>query len=166
MALATSDANGLPSVRFVLLKRCDRRGFVFFTNARSRKGRQLRENPRAAAVFFWESLGRQVLVRGTVTQVSDRETDEYWSSRPRGSRIAALASAQSSPIRSRSELDARVKRLEAMLRGKDVPRPPQWSGFVIRPKEVEFWTERPNRLHERELFVRRGNRWKLTLLQP
>ncbi|MGH7815365.1 MAG: pyridoxamine 5'-phosphate oxidase [Candidatus Binataceae bacterium] len=166
MALATADPHGRPSVRFVLLKRCDPRGLVFFTNARSCKGRQLTANPYAAAVFFWERLGRQVIVRGPVKQIPEAESDEYWESRPRGSQIAALASNQSERIGSRRELVAKVRRLEAGLGNGEVPRPPHWCGFVLRPEAIEFWSERPSRLHDRELFARKGARWTRTLLQP
>jgi pyridoxamine 5'-phosphate oxidase len=166
MALATADEDGHPSVRFVLLKGIDPRGFVFFTDARSRKGRELRANPRAALAFYWQPHGRQVRVEGRIAEVAPHEADKYWSTRPRRSQLAASASLQSARIRSRAFLLARVARLARKLRGCAVPRPPRWSGFRLDPEVIEFWTHREHRLHERELFVRRGNEWQRWLQQP
>jgi pyridoxamine 5'-phosphate oxidase len=166
MALATADADGQPSVRFVLLKGIDRRGFVFFTDSRSRKGRELRANPRASLAFYWQPIGRQVRVEGRVEQVAPSEADEYWSTRPRRSQLASSASLQSAPLRSRSSLIARVMRLATKLRGREVPRPDGWLGFRLRPDAIEFWTHREHRLHEREIYVRDGNNWRRGLLQP
>jgi pyridoxamine 5'-phosphate oxidase len=164
--VATSDRRGRPSARFVLLKRADERGFVFFTDARSRKGRELRGNPRAALVCYWHTPGRQVRVEGKVEPVSPAETDAYWVTRPRESRLAAASSKQSAPLERRRELIARVERLRLRLAGRPVPRPRYWMGFRVVPERIEFWSLRAHRLHERELFVRRGAGWARILLQP
>jgi pyridoxamine 5'-phosphate oxidase len=166
MALATADADGQPSVRFVLLKGIDQRGFLFFTDRRSRKGRELHANPHASLAFYWQRNGRQVRVEGLVEQVSPSETDEYWSTRPRQSQLAASASFQSAPLRSRALLLARVTALTGKLRGREVPRPRGWLGFRLRPHAIEFWTHREHRLHQREIYVRRGSGWRRGLLQP
>jgi len=166
MALATADAKGRPSVRFVLLKQVDGGGFVFFTDGGSRKGHELRATPRAAAVFYWHPLGKQVRIEGAVEEVAPVEADEYWRTRPRASRLAALASTQSAALPSRRELLARWRELRVQYRGKPVPRPRRWTGFRIRPDVVEFWTRGANRLHTRECYRRRGKRWRRTLLQP
>jgi pyridoxamine 5'-phosphate oxidase len=166
MALATADERGRPSVRLVLLKHADEQGFVFYTNAASRKGRELRGNPRAAAVFHWDRLGRQVRVEGRVEMVSAAEADAYWATRPRESQLAALASAQSAALGSRRELLETWRRLRCRHRGADVPRPRDWTGFRIAADAIEFWTHRDHRLHDRELFVRGRQGWKSRLLQP
>ena len=166
MALATTADGGQPSVRFVLLKGIDQRGFVFFTDSRSRKGRELNANPRASLAFYWQPNGRQVRVEGGVEQVAPSETDEYWSTRPRRSQLAASASYQSARLRSRASLLARVTRLASKVRGREVPRPSEWLGFRLRPDAIEFWTHREHRLHDRELYLRRGNNWRRELLQP
>lgn len=166
MALATADADGRPSVRFVLLKRIDQRGFVFFTDTRSRKGRELRVNPRASIAFYWQPNGRQVRIEGRIEEVNPLEADEYWSTRPRQSQLAASASFQSAPLRSRGLLLARVRTLEHKLRGREVPRPPGWSGFRLCPDAIEFWTHREHRLHDRELYMRHGDHWRSRTLQP
>ncbi len=166
MALATADAAGRPAVRIVLLKQADKRGFVFFTNELSRKGRELRENPRAALAFHWEPLHRQVRADGNIEPVSAAEADAYWKTRPRESQLAALASRQSAPLGSRAELLQRWRRLEREHRSAEVPRPPHWTGYRLLPDEVEFWTHRDHRLHDRELFTRTRRGWKRTLLQP
>jgi pyridoxamine 5'-phosphate oxidase len=165
-ALATADANGRPSVRFVLLKGIDQRGFVFFTDSRSRKGTELRSNPRASLAFYWQPNGRQVRVEGHVEEVTSSEAGEYWSTRPRQSQLAAAASFQSAPLGSRSSLLARVKTLESKFRGCEVPRPREWSGFRLRPDAIEFWTHREHRLHERVVHIRHGNNWRTRMLQP
>ena len=157
---------GRPTVRFVLLKGVDQRGFLFFTDSRSRKGRELRANPRASLAFYWQPNGRQVRVEGRVEEVVPSEADEYWSTRPRQSQLAASASFQSAPMRSRQSLLARVARLATKHRGREVPRPNVWSGFRLRPDAIEFWTHREHRLHDRELYVRRRNKWHGGLLQP
>jgi pyridoxamine 5'-phosphate oxidase len=166
MALATAAPDGRPSVRFVLLKGIDQRGFVFFTDSRSRKGRELRANPPASLAFYWQPNGRQVRVEGRVEEVSPSEADEYWSTRPRQSQLAASASYQSARLRSRASLLARVTRLATKLRGREVPRPPGWLGFRLRADVIEFWTHREHRLHDREIYLRHGNNWRRGLLQP
>lgn len=166
MALATAGPDGRPSVRFVLLKGIDQRGFVFYTDSRSRKGRELRANPRASLAFYWQPNGRQVRVEGRVEEVAPSEADEYWSTRPRQSQLAASASYQSAPLRSRTSLLARVTRLAKKIQGREVPRPHGWHGFRLRPDAIEFWTHREHRLHDREIYLRRGNNWRRGLLQP
>jgi len=166
MALATAGPDGQPSVRFVLLKGIDQRGFVFFTDSRSRKGRELRANPRASFAFYWQPSGRQVRVEGRIEEVAASEADEYWSTRPRQSQLAASASYQSARLRSRASLLARMARLARKVRGRAVPRPRGWLGFRLRPDAIEFWTHREHRLHDREIYVRHGNNWQRGLLQP
>ncbi len=166
MVVATSTPNGRASARFVLLKQFDHRGFLFFTDARSRKGEDLRTNAYAAAVFYWHRTEKQVRIAGRVERASDDEIDAYWEGRPRASRISALASRQSAEIVSRRELLATVQRLRRTLRGRPVPRPGAWVGFRIVADRIEIWNRRLHRLHHRELFVRRGDRWEQRLLQP
>jgi pyridoxamine 5'-phosphate oxidase len=166
MALATADARGRPSVRFVLLKGADERGFVFFTNAGSRKGRELRANPRASLAFYWDELLKQVRVDGRVESVAPVEVDAYWTTRPRESQLAARASRQSASLTSRAQLLARWEALRHRYRDDDIPRPAGWVGYRLVPDAIEFWTHRDHRLHERELFVRTRGGWKRTLLQP
>ena len=166
MALATAGPDGQPSVRFVLLKGIDQRGFVFYTDSRSRKGCELYANPRASLAFYWQPKGRQVRVEGRVEEVAPSEADQYWSTRPRQSQLAASASYQSAPLRSRASLLARVTRLARKVQGREVPRPHGWQGFRLRPDAIEFWTHREHRLHDREIYLRRGNSWRRGLLQP
>jgi pyridoxamine 5'-phosphate oxidase len=166
MALATATPGGKASVRFVLLKAIDERGFVFFTDARSRKGRELRGNPRVALAFYWQAKGRQVRVDGRVDEVTRAESDAYWPTRPRQSQLAATASHQSAPLGSRATLLTRVAELDRKFKGDDVPRPSYWTGFRVRPDVIEFWTHREHRLHDRERYRRRGRRWRRDLLQP
>jgi pyridoxamine 5'-phosphate oxidase len=166
MALATALRGGKTSVRFVLLKGIDERGFVFFTDARSRKGRELRGNPRAALALYWQTKGRQVRVEGSVQEVSPEEADAYWATRPRQSQLAASASYQSAQLHSRAELLGRYSRLARKLRGQEVPRPSWWTGFRVRPDVIEFWIHREHRLHDREIYRRRGREWQRNLLQP
>ena len=166
MTLATASADGTPSARTVLLKGVDDRGFAFFTNYGSRKGRELAENPRAALVFHWaQEPRRQVLVTGTVTRLPEPESDEYFGTRPLGSRLAAWASRQSSPLARREELDSAFAEAEAR-HGDDPPRPPFWGGYVLDPETIEFWESRPNRLHERIRFTRAADGWKAEHLAP
>jgi pyridoxamine 5'-phosphate oxidase len=166
LALGTVGPDGAPSVRMVLLKGVDPGGWVFYTNTRSRKGQELRDNPRAALCFYWPTLERQVRVEGLVESVTDAEADAYFASRPRGSQVGAWASAQSEPLDSREALLARVEAFEARFQGQAVPRPPYWSGYRLVPTCVEFWQGRPDRLHERTLYQRAGDAWTVTLLQP
>lgn len=166
MTLATAAADGTPSARMVLLKGVDERGFLFFTNYESRKGRELANNPRAALVFHWAlEPRRQVLVTGRVERLAGGESDEYFRTRPHGSRLAALASRQSTVVR-REDLDRAVAELEREHPGDDVPRPAWWGGYVLRPDTVEFWQNRPNRLHDRLRYRRDEERWILERLSP
>ncbi len=166
MALATEAGSGKISVRFVLLKGIDKRGFVFFTDARSRKGRELRDNRRASFAQYWQPKGRQVRVEGRVEEVTPAEADAYWATRPRQSQLAASASHQSARLRSRAELLAHFARLARKFKGREVPRPSCWTGFRVRPDSIEFWTHREHRLHDREVYLRRGRGWRRDLLQP
>jgi pyridoxamine 5'-phosphate oxidase len=162
MALAT----GGPSVRMVLLKEADERGFVFFTGYVSRKAAELDANPRAALLFFWDPLGRQVRVEGDVERVSDAESAAYFATRPRGAQLAALASQQSSVLSGREELDARVAELEREHDGREVPLPDHWGGFRVVPDSYEFWQHRDDRLHDRLRYRRDGDAWVVERLSP
>jgi pyridoxamine 5'-phosphate oxidase len=166
MTVATATADGAPSARMVLLKEADARGFVFYTNTQSRKGDDLEANPRAALVFHWKSMRRQVRVEGAVERVSDAEADAYFASRPRGSQIGAWASDQSRPMDGRFELEKRVARFTARFGLGAVPRPPHWTGYRVVPAAYEFWTDKPFRLHERIRFDRRGDGWTISRLFP
>jgi pyridoxamine 5'-phosphate oxidase len=165
-ALGTVDASGQPSVRIVLLKDVDARGFVFYTNFESRKGRELLATRRAAMCFHWQPLEEQVRVEGRADAVSDAEADEYFASRAHGSQIGAWASIQSRPMQTAGDLDARVLEMERRFAGGPVPRPPHWSGFRIVPERIEFWRNMPSRLHVRHLYVRSGDRWSVQQLFP
>jgi pyridoxamine 5'-phosphate oxidase len=167
MAFATADAQGRPSVRMVLLRRYGPDGFGFFTNLDSRKGNELEENPWGALVLHWKSLRRQVRAEGPVEQVSDAEADSYFAGRSRDSRIGAWASDQSRPLESRAAFEARYAAEQTRFDGVDVPRPPRWSGFRLMPFRIEFWSDRPHRLHERRLFTRLPDGgWDEGLLYP
>ncbi len=167
MALATATAHGAPSVRMVLLKGHDERGFVFYTNAQSRKGGEILANPQAALLFHWKSLRRQVRIEGPLSEVSAAEADAYFHSRPFVSQVGSAASDQSRPLDSRETYDARVDEIRAAHEEAGaVPRPPHWTGFRLSPLAIEFWCDRPNRLHERRRFVRSGDDWTSTLLYP
>lgn len=166
MALATVDADGMPNVRMVLLKGLDARGFVFFTNLNSQKGRELQSSPKAALVFYWKSLNRQIRVRGNVEKVTDVEADEYFATRPRGAQIGAWASQQSAPLESRFALEKAVALHTAKFGIGAIPRPAHWSGFRIVPNAIEFWADRPFRLHDRIVFHRKGEGWVKTRLYP
>jgi len=163
MTLATVDAEGRPSARMLLLKGADEGGFTFFTGYESRKGRELEANPRAALVFYWRPLGRQVRVEGTVRRLSAEESDAYWATRPPRSRAAAAASRQSEPIANREELEAEFERL---LPGEEVPRPERWGGYVLEPEAIELWQHRDDRLHERLRFTRAREGWRTEHLAP
>jgi pyridoxamine 5'-phosphate oxidase len=165
-ALATAAENGQPSIRMLLLKDVDRSGFVFYTNLESRKGRELAANRRAAMNFHWSPMDRQVRVEGRVMPVTDIEANAYFATRPRGSQIGAWASRQSRPMERATDLDARVAEFERKFEGQDVPRPPFWSGFRLEPNSIEFWRGKPNRLHERQQYVREGDGWRVQLLYP
>ena len=166
MTLATVDQHGRPSARTMLLKGADTDGFVFYTNLESRKGRQLAGNPNVSLVFFWREIYEQVKIDGAVEPVSAEEADAYFASRPRGSQIGAWASLQSRKLADRNEFDQRIAEFEARFEGQDVPRPPHWSGFRVRPHRVEFWYGRQYRLHERVCFELQDGQWQETLLFP
>ncbi len=166
MAVATADSTGRPSVRMVLLKGHDERGFAFYTNLGSRKGEELAANPRAALLFHWKSLRRQVRIEGPVASVSDAEADLYFASRSRDSQLGAWASDQSRPLDRRDIFEARYQQMANRFEGGDVPRPPGWSGYRVAPERIEFWTDRAHRLHERRLFTRDGRGWSEGLLYP
>ena len=166
MTLATAAPGGAPSARMVLLKGFDHSGFVFYTNYSSRKSRELAANPAAALVLYWASLERQVRVEGRVERVPEAESDAYFASRPFESRLGAWASHQSAPLSSRRELESRLEELERRYAGGDVPRPPHWGGWLVRPHAIELWQGRPNRLHDRFLYTLRDGGWERVRLSP
>jgi pyridoxamine 5'-phosphate oxidase len=166
MAIATATPDGAPSVRMVLLKGADEDGFTFFTGYGSRKAGELEANPRAALLFYWEPLGRQVRIEGTVERVNAEESDAYFATRPRGAQIAAIASRQGRVLESRQQLDDAVAELEREYEGRDVPRPDHWGGFRLRPDAYEFWQHRNNRLHDRTRYRREPDGWVADLLSP
>ncbi len=167
MTLATATADGLPSARIVLLKAADAQGFVWFTNAQSRKGEELRHNAHAALCFYWMPLRKQVRVEGRVVPTSDAESDAYFTSRPRDSQMGAWASLQSQPLETREIFEARIQEYETKFAGQDVPRPAHWHGWRLVPEKIEFWTERPFRLHDREVYTTQGNgQWAMHRLYP
>lgn len=166
MALASADSRGQPSLRMVLLKGHGPNGFVFYTNLDSRKGGELATNPHAALLFHWKSLRRQVRIEGPLHHVAEAEADAYFATRGRDSQLGAWASDQSRPLDSRATFEARFAQMEARFAGQDVPRPLFWSGFCVVPQRIEFWRDRPHRLHERWLYQREGDRWNAGMLYP
>ena len=166
MSLATVDANGQPSVRTVLLRGIDERGFVFFTNSKSRKGIQMSGNPQVALTFYWDAWAEQVHVEGRVTVIPESESDAYWKRRVRLSQIGAWASEQSRPLSGRDEFMARVREMERRFEGQEVPRPPHWFGYRVVPHRIEFWSGREGRLHERYLYESTGGEWTRQMLYP
>ena len=166
MALATATPDGRPSVRMVLLKDHGPQGFTFYTNADSRKGGELEADSRAALLFHWKSLRRQVRIEGPVSEVSPAEADAYFATRSRDSQLGAHASDQSRPLSDRATFEQRYEEVKRRFEGRDVPRPDRWTGFRVTPERIEYWTDRPHRLHERRLFVRQSDGWSEGLLYP
>ncbi|HTP13719.1 MAG TPA: pyridoxamine 5'-phosphate oxidase [Bacteroidota bacterium] len=166
MALATASLSAAPAVRMVLLKGTDARGFIFYTNFGSRKGKHLVENPQAALLFHWPQMERQIRIEGTIEKVSRGESARYFKSRPRKSQLGAWASRQSEILIDRSQLEAQFKQVENQYRGQDVPLPEFWGGFRLLPRQFEFWQGRPNRLHDRIAYLREGKTWKIVRLSP
>ena len=166
MAVATADEAGRPSVRMVLMKGHDARGFVFYTNLDSRKGAELAANPRAALLFHWKSLRRQVRIEGPVEPVSAEEAEAYFATRSRDSQLGAWASDQSRPLDSRAAFEARYEETRRRFEGGEVPRPPRWAGWRVRAERIEFWNDRAHRLHERRLFIQADEGWTEGLLYP
>lgn len=165
-ALATADASGRPSVRMVLVRGADERGFVFHTNYTSRKARDLAENPRAALCLHWHALEEQIRIEGAVERLSDEESDDYFSSRPRGSQLGAWASRQSAVLAARETLEEEYRAIERRFEGQPVPRPGFWGGYRLLPEIIEFWFGRPDRLHDRLLYSRDGAGWRIQRLYP
>ena len=166
VALATIDSSAHPTVRVVLLKQVDERGFVFYTNFDSRKARHLDENPNAALCFYWPSIDEQIRVEGVVERVSDEEADAYFATRDRGSKVGAWASRQSRPLDSRRTLIGRYLKYQAKFAARQVPRPDFWGGYRLRPERIEFWHNQAHRLHARFLYVREDDGWKVERLYP
>lgn len=166
MCIATVRADGSPSARFVLLRGLDARGIIFYTSYLSRKGREIAENPKVSATFWWGALQRQVRIEGTAESLDESESDAYFASRPRGHQLAAWSSEQSEIIENRDTLFERMEHFEARFEGSDVPRPHSWGGYLVTPRSLEFWQGRPNRLHDRLRYELEGATWRITRLQP
>ncbi|MGC1382123.1 MAG: pyridoxamine 5'-phosphate oxidase [Candidatus Baltobacteraceae bacterium] len=166
MCLATADAIGRPSARIVLLRGLDARGLRFYTSYGSRKGRELAANPSAAALFYWPALQRQVRIEGSISELPESESDEYFASRPRGHQLAAWSSEQSEPLESRAILEERYAHFEQRFENAEVPRPHSWGGYVLSPSRFEFWRGQPNRMHDRLAYARSGHAWQIVRLQP
>jgi len=166
MILATATRDGRPSARTVLLKGYDQRGFVFYTNYEGRKAGELETNPLCALLFYWGELERQVRIEGRASRLPGEESDSYFASRPRGSRLGAWASQQSRPVENRNILEERVRALETEYEGREIPRPPFWGGYRVEPETIEFWQGRENRLHDRLVYSRRKEGWNIARLQP
>jgi pyridoxamine 5'-phosphate oxidase len=166
MILATANTDGKPSARTVLLKGYDERGFVFYTNYEGRKAKEIEANPTCTLLFYWGELERQVRIEGRASRLSAEESDAYFASRPRGSRVGAWASEQSRPVEDRSILEERVRALEAEYEGREIPRPPFWGGYRVEPDTIEFWQGRESRLHDRLVYRREDGTWRIERLQP
>ncbi len=166
VAVATANKRGRPSVRHVYVKIVDERGFVFCTNTTSRKAREIDENPRASLVYFWQELGLQIRVTGAVERISRAEAETTWRAREKGHQLGTLASRQSAPLKNRSELERRFEILQREFANREVPCPPTWVGFRVKPSEIEFWERSPNRMHAREVFTKSRSGWKRILLNP
>jgi pyridoxamine 5'-phosphate oxidase len=167
MTLATADKTGHPSARIVLLKGLDQRGFIFFTNRESRKGRELAENPHASLVSYWPELERQVCIAGDIIRLPESEADTYFQSRPRASRLAAWASKQSEVLRDRDQLEEKWREIEKQFPDEHIPKPPFWGGFILSPIRIEFWQGRPSRMHDRFCYTKQPDKsWQLERLSP
>ena len=166
ISLSTGNYRGFPNVRIVLMKSFNKNGLVFFTNSNSTKGKEIESNTNVAACFYWKSIEKQVRIRGKIKKISDKESDRYFASRDRGSKIGAWASLQSKPLKNRNELEIRYNSISKKYNKIEIPRPPHWGGYKITPKEIEFWENKPYRLHERVLFKLIKDKWKKSFLYP
>ena len=166
ISLSTSDSKGFPNVRIVLMKSFNKDGLIFFSNSKSKKGREIESNSKVAVCFHWKSLEKQVRLRGKIKKISNQESDNYFSSRDRKSKIGAWASLQSKVLKNRKELEKRFNLISKKYKNMDIPRPPHWGGFIIKPAEIEFWNNKPYRLHERVLFKFKKGKWVKSFLYP